>query len=632
MSVGTSKPSLLRFGVFELDLTTEELRRSGVLVKIPRQPFRILALIASRRGQLVTREELQQEIWGNETFVDFEQGMNQCIRQIRNALGDSAGTPRYVETLPRRGYRFIFPVEEVVADPPAGAKPGEPASITPERTAAVLDIAAPHERGRQDKLRSRLLIGLSLIGVLLIAVAILRLAHRHEERSIAVLPFADMSPERNQHYLADGLAEEVRASLARIQSLRVAGRTSSSQFSGTENIESIRQKLRVATILEGSVRRQANRARITVQLINATDGFQMWSETFDRDISDIFAVEEEIARAVIRALELKLLAAASLATIPKTNNIEAYNAYLNGKYFLEQGNDESNLQKGVDYLEKATALDPGYAPAWVWLGEARINQAGSAYIPAEQGYRQARNAIERGLTLNPNMGEAHGALAEIKMLHDWDWAGAEASYARALELEPGDPGVLRGAGSLARFLGRLDDAISLYRRSVEIDPLHANTYKNLGHILYYAGQQEEAEAALKRALEITPAIAYAHAFLCHIYLAQSKLQNALVEAGKEKNPIYRLQGLALVYDALGRKNESDVNLNALIACCQKVAPYQIAEVYAFRGEADQAFEWLERAYAGRDGGITEIKGDPLLSRVKGDPRYASLLRKMRLPV
>jgi tetratricopeptide (TPR) repeat protein len=248
------------------------------------------------------------------------------------------------------------------------------------------------------------------------------------------------------------------------------------------------------------------------------------------------------------------------------------------------------------------------------------------------GYREARAAIERALALDQDLGAAHASLGEIQMLHDWDWTGAAASYQRALMLEPGDAGVLRAAGSLARYLGRLDDALARYQRSIEIDALNSNGYKNLGIILYYAGRYDDARAALGKALDLTPEIGFAHGLIGQVYLAQSRPEASLAEAEKERHPAYRLCGLAMAYHALGRKKESDANLAELIAHLQGDAPYQIAEVYAFRGEANLAFHWLDRAYTDRDGGLTEMKVDPLLNKLRRDARFTALLKKMRLPL
>jgi len=451
-----------------------------------------------------------------------------------------------------------------------------------------------------------------------------------DEASIAVLPFSDISPERNQEYFSDGLAEELVNGLAKIPGLRVAGRTSSFQFKGkNEDCRVIGEKLNVANLLEGSVRKHDNDARITVQLIKAEDGFDLWSEEFDRKLDDIFAVQEEISRKVTAKLQVKLLADKAAVASARSTNAQAYNAYLQGRYFYGRHNQET-LEKAAGYFEQAIRLDRTFAPAWVGLGESRSDQAGAAYIPVEDGYRKAREAVERALALDANLGEAYAAMGWIKMLHDWDWAGADKSYQRALSLEPGNASVISRAGTLARFLGRLDEAIERYSRAVQIDALNSNAYGSYGIALHYAGQQEKAKEAFQKALELAPEMAVAHSYLGRVHLAESHPQEALAEMEQEKDPALRLCGLALAYHALGRKNESDANLADLIAKFQTDSPYQIAEVHAFRGGPDRAFEWLERAYAARDPGLSEVKVDPLLKSLGRDPRYVALVKKMRL--
>lgn len=453
-----------------------------------------------------------------------------------------------------------------------------------------------------------------------------------EQPSIAVLPFADMSPEKNQEYFSDGLAEELLNGLAKTPGLHVAGRTSSFQFKGkTADFSDIGRKLHVGAILEGSVRKQGNRARITVQLIKAADGFHLWSETYDRELTDIFAVQEEIARAVTGALKITLLAGKTAAPQARSTNAEAYNVYLQGRYFLARRNKE-NLEKAVDYFGRAIQLDPGYAPAWAGLGESRASQAMADWVPSNEGFRKAREAVARALVLNPDLGEAHATLGRIKMFHDFDWAGAEASYQRALALEPGNAKIIGTSATLAKVLGRLDEAIALNRRAIRIDPLSSSVYQNAGIAFYYAGRYEEATSALNKSLELAREREIAHCVLSQIYLAQSMLPEALAEAMKEKHSGFRLCALALTYHALKREKESDANLAELIAKHRQEAPYQIAEVYAFRGQMDRAFEWLERAYTARDSGVTEIKGDPLLKSLERDPRYTAFLQKTRLPL
>jgi serine/threonine protein kinase/Tfp pilus assembly protein PilF len=451
--------------------------------------------------------------------------------------------------------------------------------------------------------------------------------------SIAVLPFVDMSPEKNQEYFSDGLAEELLNSLAKIPELRVAARTSSFQFKGkTEDLRTVGEKLNVGAILEGSVRKEGKKVRITAQLIKAADGFHLWSDTYDRELNDIFAVQEEIARAVAGSLKVTLLGGKTTTPSIQGKNAEAYNAYLQGRYFLDRRGKE-NLEKAVGYYEQAIQLDPGYAPAWAGLAETRRSQADSTYLPLDEGYRKAREAVERALALDAKLAEAHAAMGWIRTHYDWDWAAADASFQRALALEPGNATAVRRAAGLAATLGRFDEALALGRRAVELDPLNVAARYGLGLRAYYAGRLDEAVAALKKGLEINPEYPSAHSLLGQVYLAQSRPQEALAEMQQEPEALWwRLQGLALAYHALGRKKEADAALAELIAKFHAEAAYQIAEVYAFRGEADRAFEWLERAYAQRDGGLSEMKGDPLLKNLERDPRYAAFLKKMKLPV
>ena len=453
---------------------------------------------------------------------------------------------------------------------------------------------------------------------------------KHKTQSIAVLPFADLSPETNQEYFSAGLAEELLNGLAKVPGLRVTGRISSFRFSGkTEDSRIIGQKLNVTTLLEGSVRKQGNRVRISVQLIHAADGFQLWSAMFDRQMDDIFTVQEEIARAVTGALKVTLLGEKAAPTT--ATNLQAYNAYLQGRYFAARGTQE-NLQKAVALFEQSIQLAPNYAPAWAGLGAARINQADWGYLPVDAAYRKAREAVERAMTLDGNLGGAHVALGLIQMFHDWDWAGADASYRRALQVEPSNSDALGGAGTLGRVLGHMDEAIDFHRRAVENDPLNPTAHHELGLALHYAAHQDEATAALRKSLEISPEMVNSHCLLSRILLAQSQPQEALVEVKKEAHPIFRVCGLALANFALADKKEADANLAELIAKYQTQAPYQVAEVYAFRNENDRAFEWLERAFAARDAGLTEIKADPLLKGLRSDRRYIAVLQKMRLPL
>ena len=316
--------------------------------------------------------------------------------------------------------------------------------------------------------------------------------------SIAVLPFVNMSSDKEQEYFSDGLAEEMLSSLAKIPGLHVAGRTSAFQFKGkNEDLRVIGQRLNVATVLEGSVRKEGQRVRISAQLIKVDDGFHLWSETYDREVNDIFAVQEEIARAVAGSLKVALLGEKTATPSSRGTNADAYTAYLQGRYFLERRNQE-NIDRALGYFERAIKLDPGYAPAWVGLAMAYNRQAYFGYAPFDEAFRNGRVAAEQALALDRSLAGASAEMGIVQMAHDWDWAGADASFKRALALEPGNATVLLRAADLALALGHLDEALALNRRSVELDPLSAEAQVCGGIAALYAGRLEEAVQASRR--------------------------------------------------------------------------------------------------------------------------------------
>jgi TolB-like protein/predicted Zn-dependent protease len=449
--------------------------------------------------------------------------------------------------------------------------------------------------------------------------------------SIAVLPLMDLSSGHDQEYFADGLTEELLNVLAKNPRLRVVGRTSAFQFKNKqEDLRVIGKKLNVGTLLEGSVRKSGSRVRITAQLVNATDGFHLWSETYDRELDDIFAVQDDIARSVAEALNVALLAGERVASAPRGATAPAYNAYLQGKYFFELNTKES-LEKALRYFGEAVELDPSYAPAWTGLSLAYGSQASEGYSPVADGYEKARKAVERALELDPNLAEAHAALAVVRRAYDWDWVGADASSQRALQLDPGNPSLILDAARVASTLGRLDEAHDLTRRAATADPLNVRVHYRLARYAYFLGRFDEATAAFQKVLELNPEYPGAHEDLGLVYLAQSRPDAALAEMEQEKRDLWRTFGFAILYHALDRRNEASAKVSELVENYQDVAAFQIAEVYAYWGEVDRAFEWLERAYVQRDSGLSQIKGDPHLKRLASDPRYAAFLEKMRLP-
>jgi TolB-like protein/Flp pilus assembly protein TadD len=465
----------------------------------------------------------------------------------------------------------------------------------------------------------------------------------HEPPSIAVLPFVNRSHDEEDEYFSDGLADELLNVLSKIRGLRVAARTSSFQFKGkNDDIAVIGRALNVATVLEGSVRKAGNRMRISVQLVKVADGYQLWSETYDRTLEDIFAVQDDIAQSVVKELRTTLLGEAADAKAAKdvtaqvaaavkgrATDPEAHRLYLQARHFIDRYTREDTA-KGIGYLKQGLALEPAFALAWAELGRAYAREADQGWAPVAEGYGRAREAVARALALEPDLAEGHSGMGWIQMMYDWDWRGAEASYRRALELAPGNAVVLRQAGALARNLGRLDEAIGLDRRAVEQDPLSAGTYHNLGMALHATDRLAEAEAAYRKALELSPQRAVTRAYLSLVVLAQGRGEEALAEALREPEELWRLWASAIIHHAAGRRAESDAALQEMIAKHDMDSAYQVADVYAVRGEADLAFEWLERAYAQRDPGLTSMKTNPRLRSLHADPRWDVFLRKMGL--
>jgi len=444
------------------------------------------------------------------------------------------------------------------------------------------------------------------------------------EKSIAVLAFEDLSANQDQGVLSAGVVEELNEALAKA-SWRVVPRTSANWFRGKSvPLTEIGRDLRAAMLVSGSVRRQGSRAKITVRLVKAADESTLWSQTFDREASDLFATQEEISRAVVGALGG---AAAPVAKKAPPANREAYVAYREGIYFLQRGSGE-NLRKSRVAFQKAVTLAPDYAEAWSGLAQALSGLADWGFLPAEAN-QQARAAIQRALDLDPNSADTYAALGHLKLFYYWDLAGADDAYRHGLKLEPDNAHVLFGSAVLARAQGRLSEARELHRRDLDLDPMDPMAHHDYGLTLHYMGLNREAAESLRKTIELAPDMDNSHALLSRIYLGQGRSPEALAEAQLEKHPIFRLCSVALAYHALGQERESDVNLRELIERGQDIAAYQIADVYAGRGQKAQAFDWLERAYLKRDSGLVpEIKTDPLLESLRADPRYDQFLRKM----
>jgi serine/threonine protein kinase/Tfp pilus assembly protein PilF len=511
-----------------------------------------------------------------------------------------------------------------------------------DRFASASDFAvalreSTHSTGMPTRRRRR---AIYLAGAVLLTVGGVLAAYRSraradptiriipDEKSIAVLPFVNASADKEPDYFADGLTEDVITLLAKSRDMRVSAATSAFKFRDRQDdAKDIARQLHVAFLLRGSVQHADSNIRVTAALIRAADGRTVWSATFDRKLDDVFAVQAEIATNAVKALKTTLLANA-LTGNARPRSSASYNLVLRGRYLLAESTQE-NAAGAVRTFQQALLQEPRNASAYAGLARAYRQQAGQGWIPVAEGYAKSREAARRAIAVDPQLADGYEALAWVQSTYDWNWDAAQASYGRALELEPGNAESLRSAALLMTRLGRYDDAIIGLRKAIERDPL-AGTYSNLSYALGAAGRWDEAEGAARTALVLGPNAILRHFNLARALLFQGKKEEALGEVQLEKKESWRLMGLALVYHALGRHSESD---RALAEYAEKNASHsamQIAEVHAYRGHANVAFAWLNRAYAQHDPGIADLKDDPWLEGIRDDPRYAALLSRMNL--
>ena len=613
------------FKSFRLDTANQCLWRGEERVAMAPKAFDVLRYLVENPGRLVTQDEVLEKLWP-ETYVNPEV-FRKYILDIRKILGDRPDKPEFIETVTKRGYRFI-------------------AAVIDEDAAQSPDLAKQKEVPPEVATRGHNLLKLAIIPILAVMVASATAGHYWSVRrkatrsssngnSIAVLPFVDMSSGKDQEYFSDGLSEQLINDLAKVSGLKVVGRSSAFQFKGKNmDLREVGNELGVANVLEGSVRREGSHVRITAELTKADDGFQLWSQTYDREMKDIFAVQDEIARATTEALQLRLLGSNG-QPVPSTlrsANPEAYQAYLQANYLFGRGQSKEDFGKALAYVDAAIKLDEKYAPAWALRASVQNRVAGLDQTDTAEGIRRAREDAARAIALDPTSASGYLALARTQIDYDWDWDAANMELAKAAALEPGSVEVFRIRSRLSWVSGDLDQAVKLAEQVAALEPLRSNSYLGLGHLLYLAGRYEEARKELQKALDLNPQATFAHYTLGKILIAERKPQQALVEMENEPADWAKLTGQALAYHALGRHQDSTLSLDTLMAKYGTNGAYQIAQVYAYRGESDKSFEWLERAYKQRDAGLPDIKTDPLFKSLRHDSRFAELLKQMRLPI
>jgi len=621
-------PSILRIGAWRVDPALDEMSKNGTTVKLERRTMQLLMCLAQHAGQVVSVDQLLDQVWAG--VVVTPGSVYQAVASLRRLLGDDTKEPAYIANVPRRGYRLVAPVSPWVDA--SEVTPGPPPS--PSVEAAARTVPMTGSAGR----RASVAISIALVAALgYFVIDELWLSKRvavqgptlANDKSIAVLPFVDMSEKHDQEYFADGMSEELIGLLAQVADLKVPARTSSFYFKGKQaTVRDIAKALGVGHVLEGSVRKAGDTIRVTVQLIRADNGYYAWSKSYDRDVKDIFKVQDEIAGAVVEALKIKLGPAPHVSS-HRTSSTEAYNQFLLGRQFFNRGNLDG-WQRSVEAYHKAIALDPRYGAAHAGLAlseEYLADWNGDA-----AGLKRAEEAADKAVTLAPDEAAGYAVRADLRASFSWDWAGAQADLQKALALDPSDSEVQRLYGFLLAGLGRLPEAIAAQTKAAELDALSNLAWRNLGRSLIEGQDFAAAHEALRRALEIEPQSARSLSYLGTLQLLEGNAVEALASFRKiTDDEAFRLCGISMAEHTLKDPKASQQSLDELIAKHAQDAAYQIAEVHAWRNEKDKAFEWLERAYLQRDGGLVEIKVDPLLTHLRADARYPAMLHKMNLP-
>jgi len=574
-------PRILRFGVFEVDLRSGELRKHGLKIKLQEKPFQVLATLLEHPGNVITREELRRKLWPEDTFVDFEHSINIALNKLRAALSDSAKNPRFVETLARHGYRFIAPVDKrVQASPPSG------------------------------------------------------------KVMLAVLPFENLSHDPEQNYFSEGLTEEMITQLGRIHPRRlgVMARSTAMHYKGSEKrADQIGQELGVGYILEGSVRRAIDRVRITAQLIEVSDQTHLWAETYDRKFADVLDIQREVARRIAKSLAVELLPGQQTAlSRASTRDSEAHEAYLKGHYFWNKRTEEG-FKKAIVFFEQAIARDPGYALAYTGLADCYETLGIYGGLPPGETARRAKAAANKALEIDDKLAEPHTSLAFANLLFDWNWPAAEREFKLALDLNPNYVTGHHWYGLFLALMGRFEEAFAQMKNALVLDPLSLVLNSHVGWFLYYARRYDEAISQLSKTLEMDQSFPVTNYLLGLAYLQKERINEAITEFHKgdqlsNSHPA-ALAGLGQAYGMAGRKAEARQFIDKLRALSKTryVSPYFMACVWIGMGDTAQAFECLEKDYQERGSWMAHLKVDPILDGLRSDPRFKNLIQRVGLP-
>jgi TolB-like protein/DNA-binding winged helix-turn-helix (wHTH) protein/Tfp pilus assembly protein PilF len=648
----------VRFGAFEIDLKAFELRKHGLRLKLSEQPFQILALLLEKPGEVVTRDEIRNRLWPGDTFVDFDHGLNNAVMRLREALGDSSDKPRFIETLPRRGYRFIAPIGEINGAAP-GARPGQATDGVSLHPTAQTDAngASPSDGGPAVSTgnakpwltfpRIALLSAAALAFAVFSGIAVHYVRGMESAKTISghgmslvVLPLENLSGDKEQDYFADGMTDELTANLAKIRSLRVISRSTAMAYKGTHKpLSEIARELHVDAVVEGTVLRAGNRVRITAELVQVSTDHHLWADTYESQIGDVLALQNRVSSAIVDQIRINLTKEDKerLAKNPAVSP-EAYEEYLKGRYYWNKRSGEG-LAKAIGYFEAATQRDPQYALAYAGLADCYgiIGATIFGSVPAAEAAPKAKAAATRALEIDPTLAEAETSLATAKFNYDWDWAGAAEGFKRAIQLDARYATAYQRYSLYLSAMGRFDESFEQIQKARDLDPLSISINSSFGWRLYLARQYDRSIAQLRDTLEMDPSYEWPQLILGQAYEQKGDFNSAVAELRKavelSHNSPLMISALAHAYALSGNQAEAHRLVAQLLVQAKKqyVSPYYIAIVYVALGKNELAMDWLERALADRSNGLVFLKVEPELDPLRSNPRFIALQRQLNFP-
>jgi TolB-like protein/DNA-binding winged helix-turn-helix (wHTH) protein/Tfp pilus assembly protein PilF len=639
---------IYEFGPFRLDAAERLLLRNGEAVPLTPKAFDLLLALVDRHGHLLEKDELLKKVWPD-TFVE-EANLASNISQLRKALGDGENGHRYIETAPKRGYRFVASVREIVGEGAGPDREGQSESLkaieeqqsaaaSAARTIArITPIASLGAWFRRHKRSAAISIAIFVIAAAIVASFIWKSPREKSGgtiNSIAVLPFANADP--TTEYLSDGITESLINSLSQLSQLKVIARTTAFRYKGKDaDPQTVGHDLKIDAVLTGRVTQHRETLTVQVDLLNAADGAQLWGERYNRKLSNIFTVQEEIARQVTERLRLRLTGAErKQITKRHTENIEAYQLYLKGRYFAEKRTEES-YQKAIGHYKLALDLDPNYALAYVGLADAYYI-GGNIRHPSEENIRQSRGAAEKALAIDETLGEAHTSLARLLWQHDWNWRDAEREFKRAITLDPGNAFAHRIYGYYLASMGQFDQSLAEQKQAQQLDPLSRIINLGVGHVLCFAGETDAALEQTRKTQEMDPNFVETYLTFGMVYAQKGMYAEAIAELNKSApSGVFVSNVISLLgynYALWGKRGEAIKRLEELKDLSKRnhVPARDMAIIYTGLGEKDQAFKWLRQACDERNGLIVYLKFDPLFKSLRTDPRFADILQCVGLP-